>query len=46
MNFLSECIFGQSINLFKEINDNLHCGSIIRDTDDKEVFRINLKWQL
>lgn len=46
MNFLSECKFGQSVNMYKEIDGNLHYGSIIRESDNKEVFRIKLKWQL
>jgi acyl-ACP thioesterase len=46
MNFFSECKFGQSVNIFKDITDNVHSGSIIRITDNKEVFRIKLKWQL
>lgn len=45
MNFLSECKFGQSVKIFHDINDNVHLGSIIRVTDNKEVFRIKLKWQ-
>ncbi|MFZ4590805.1 MAG: acyl-[acyl-carrier-protein] thioesterase [Ignavibacteria bacterium] len=46
MNFLSECKFGQSVNIFKETDGNIHYGSIIRESDNKEVFRIKLKWQL
>jgi medium-chain acyl-[acyl-carrier-protein] hydrolase len=45
MNFLSECKFGQSVNIYKEAVDKTHYGSIIRETDNKEVFRIKLKWQ-
>jgi len=46
MNFLSECKYGQSVNIFKDNTDNIHFGSITRLTDNKEVFRIKLKWQL
>ncbi len=44
MNFLAECKFGQSVNIYKEITDNVHYGSIFRKSDNKEVFRIKLKW--
>jgi medium-chain acyl-[acyl-carrier-protein] hydrolase len=46
MNFLSECKFGQSVNIYKETDGNIHYGSIIRESDNKEVFRIKLNWQL
>jgi len=46
MNFLSECKFGQSVNIYKDIIRNIHYGSIIRESDNKEVFRIKLNWQL
>lgn len=45
MNFLSECRFGQRINIFKEINtDKIHYGCIFRAEDNKEVFRIKIEW--
>jgi medium-chain acyl-[acyl-carrier-protein] hydrolase len=46
MNFISECKFGQSVNIYKDITCNIHYGSIIRESDNKEVFRIKLNWQL
>lgn len=45
MNFLSECKFGQNVNIYIEYKDNIHYGCIIRETDNKEVFRIKLNWQ-
>lgn len=45
MNFLSECRFGQKVEIFKQIDGDLHIGSIVRISDSKEVFRIKLKWQ-
>lgn len=44
MNFLSECKYGQKINIFKEIKDKIHYGSLLRVEDNKEVFRIKIEW--
>lgn len=45
INFLSECKYGQKINIFKEYEtDKIHYGSLIRSDDNKEVLRIKIEW--
>ncbi len=45
MNFLSECRYGESVKIFRQEEGNIHYGSVIRDSDNKEVFRIKLTWR-
>ncbi|MDD5363434.1 MAG: thioesterase [Ignavibacteria bacterium] len=49
MNFLSECRYGEEVRIFKDAAkdseiQNIHYGSISRINDNKEVFRIRIKW--
>lgn len=44
MNFLAECRYGESVKIFKQEESTGHYGSIVRDSDRKEVFRIKLTW--
>ncbi|MCE1163798.1 MAG: thioesterase [Bacteroidetes bacterium] len=45
MNFLSECRFGESVRIFRQEDGNTHYGSVVRDADKREVFRIKLNWK-
>lgn len=44
MNFLSECRYGESVKIFRQEDGKTHYGSVVRDSDSKEVFRIRLQW--
>jgi len=44
MNFLNECKYGQKLTIFRSEIENTHYGFIIREDDNKEVFRIKIIW--
>lgn len=44
LNFLNECRFGQIMTIYRSNDRDIHYGSIKRKGDDKEVFRVKIKW--
>lgn len=45
LNFLNESKFGQVMKIHKKVVDKIHFGVIVREDDEKEVFRIRTKWR-